>query len=754
MSWVLKYAFPVNQFSVYHIHGKDMYLANDDNTIRQWSIQQQKTVGYFVGHGGTITSIEYCDDLDVLLSTSTDGTLLIWYNGKIIAKYLNRQRKNDTFGSPLYSVCYSARKETAFVGSNAEILAFNVRYDYIQKFIDKNASGHFEEISQLVPYQKIKLHSQIINKLLIAGDKLVSVSYDHTIGITRLDALTVNKLIKLKLGQGIASIAFDKNQQILLVGSIDGKLYAVSKDGLILEGNDVFLNSALVAVAPDAKAKLVWAISSKGQIKLLDQHNYTNDLTDYFDTLKERPIIGLSSYVYFGVHFEESTKTMNLFLNEHYVLGFNFDPNAARVTIRMPHPLHDIALLNFTPLISTKGLHTSTAHKAVVETLKEGTYLIGGGQKTFCILTQETKYHFMNIKEIQTHSKITVVAHSQDFLGFGDDKGYVYYLKTASMQYTKSAAPVSGSITSLQFIGEFILVTTIVGSWHMIALTEFPEPGEEKRSRMMAHNGSINDSVYSKETGILVTAGSDGLLKTWCVGTDLKKLANTPSVFLTGTGNVLAETGVADMRKFGEVTAIVMSADEKRIVTAHGDRQIRVWTSDIADIKLLVTIPCAGCAITALALDNRLILAGLDDKTIRAFNLEDGKIKRTFIGHKDTICSISAYKGIDYYASSSWDGALKLWSKDEERIEREPTTRVKKISTPKKEKPVIMTPIKPQSSLLPAVPNVSLYEKRKQEMERRRRREKAEIEATHRTQLFKDIKALTKMIEESLGVNI
>ena len=759
MSWVLKYAFPVNQFSVYKIYGKDMFLANEDFSIRHWSIPLQKVIGFFTGHSGKITGIEYCPDLDLLASTSTDGTLIMWSGGRLVAKFMNKQRKGDTFGAPLYSICYAQKLQTLFVGANSEILAFRVRYEFVQQSLEKNASCQYERIVEAKPYHRIKLHSQMITKLLIAHDKLVSVSYDHTIGITRLDSLGVNKLVRLKMNQCITAITYDANQQILLVGSIDGKIHSLSKDGLIIEGADVFPSTAIVSIAPDSRAKLVWVISAEGEIKLLSRSNFNNNLTDYFDTLKERPIIGLTNYLYFGVHYEPTTQIMSLFLNEHYVLGFQYDMTAARVTINMKNTMHSICLFKYLSADRNLDPETSLSQsghiKGVVETLKEGTYIIGGGQKTFIMMVQQSKYHFNKIKEITTHSKITKVAYSREYIAFGDDKGYLYYIQTSTMQSTKSAGAVGAAITSIQFLDQFILITTVNGSWHLITITEFPEPGEEKRARLMAHNGAINDSLLIKETGVLITAGSDGLLKSWTLGSDLKKLASTPTVFLTGTSNVLNETGIGDMREYGEIINIRSSKDKEKIVTSHSDHQIRVWTADaVTAMELLVTIPCAGCSITALELDKKSILAALDDKTIRVFDIDDGKLVKTFVGHKDTICSIGVSSGVDYYASSSWDGVLKLWSRDVEKLEIDVIEVLSKtpstITSARKDKPHITTPSRPQTAFVSVIPHVSIYERRKQEIERRRRREKAAVEAMHRTPLYRDIKALTKLIEDSL----
>jgi hypothetical protein len=53
-------------------------------------------------------------------------------------------------------------------------------------------------------------------------------------------------------------------------------------------------------------------------------------------------------------------------------------------------------------------------------------------------------------------------------------------------------------------------------------------------------------------------------------------------------------------------------------------------------------------------------------------------------------------------------------------------------------------------SAMPAYQQVSLYEKKKQEIERKMRREKLEYEAKMRTPVARELKALQKMIWELL----
>jgi len=663
MSWVLKHAFPVNSFSVYHVHDNDLFLANEDNTVRQWSIMNQKKLLDFKGHYGRVSAIQYCERYKLLFTTSMDGRFIVWGGGKMVRTYLNRQRKKDNFGSPFFSLCYCKKNGYVYVGSKSEILCFRLNYDEIIKSIEMNPEGLFGNIPELVPSFKFKIHTDIIDKLLVVDDKLISVSMDHSIGFSHLEVPNVNKIIYLNLRQAISSILYDQYNQVLLVGSIDGKIYTLSRDGLFIEVNDVFPGYGVVSMALDYKASLVWVVSANGDLKLLDMKDLSSDLTGYFDTLKEKPIVGLTKYNYFGVKFTDATQIMSVFLNEHYIFGFSFELYAAIVTLTLESPFLSLSLMHH----SNEGFqYIGSKYVTGPESLQSGNYIFGGGKTKFMILKQENRFKFSTMKIINSESTITAIRSNSIYISFGDDKGNIYAIKKSTMENTQSSAPLIGSISSIHYNFGNIIATTLAGSWHVLSIATIQDPIEEVLCKEMAHSDSINDSAFCSIRSVLLTAGSEGLVKSWSVGSKQKHPGTGTSIFITDATTSLNEIGVYDMRAYGEVMAIRIAESANRVVTSHGDSQIRIWDFDLDIMPIMFTIPCGGCLITAIDIDDpEVILAALSDKTIRCFSLFDGKLRRTLIGHKDTICAVSYSTDFNYYASCAWDGSLKLWSRTE-----------------------------------------------------------------------------------------
>lgn len=760
MSWILKQVLPVHQFDVYTIKGSELFVGNDDHAIRHWNLETRNVVSVLKGHKGKITCLEYSEDWKALFSTSIDGRLLVWFGGKLIGEYVNRERRSDCFGVPLFSVLFYPRKDELFVGSTGEILVFKIEWEFIEK-----SHGKFE-VQKFNPVTRIKIHSESIHKMLIAGDKLISVSRDRTIGSTRLDQVSVNKTISLKQNQAISAITYDHVNEILWVGSIDGRLHTMTPDGLILQSESVGNEQAIVSVAVENAVGLIWTVLANGQLRLLDEQNMTIDLSRYFSVLEEKPIIGVDHQKCFAVQYDRRRKIMYGFFNDHYVFQYKYDESAAKMTFHVSAPMRAVSFMEHkeTAPEPEKKLHKRPAITPVVQrsahgALRDGTYILTGCE-ALEIMCHTNRYQFASMQSLKADATITALAHSPTFIVYGDDAGYVYVVKLSTMQVVKSNLSVKSAITSLHLTRRYIVITTLGGSWHLYTTEWFPEPPDEVSARDMAHNGAINCSAFNPETGVMVTAGSDGMAKTWLVADKPAGMSAKNSqknmLFLTANSSTMTESNVVDMRKWGEVTFICWALQADRWVTSHSDGQIRVWTTDVLNCQCLVTIPCSVCRVTALAVDDPdVILAALDDKTVRCFSMEHGELLRTMSGHKSTICSVGCGPAFPYYVTGSWDKTVKIWTKVDPAEQR--LRPVSSISSVRRERDMSqLRRNKPKTALQPQRPPptvfqpISIYEKRKQEIERRRRRERAEHEARMRTPVARELKNLQKIIMDML----
>ena len=741
MSWILKQVLPVHQFEAYAISGQELFVGNEDFAIRHWNLATRECISVFKGHRGKITDLEYSDDWKALFSTSIDGRLLVWFGEKLIGEFLNRQRRSDSFGAPLFSACYYQRRSQLFVGSTGEILIFQIQWEFIEKSHQKAA------VQTLRPINRVQIHSESIHRLMIASDKLITASRDRSIGIIRLDQMMVNKTIRLRQGQAICSLAFDRLNSVIWIGSIDGKLHTMTPDGLLLQ-TETLGDAPLASVSLEHECGLVWVVID-GRLRLLDLHNMTIELTEYFAMLEEKPVVGIENQKCFGCYFDKKTKSMYGFFNDHYVYEYNYDITAARQTISIGAPIR--AITTFEHKESQDSFEERLKSGAVG--LKAGSYIVGGSQDLH-IMCHENRYLYTAFEKRPATAPITAITYSPEYIIYGDDEGYVYTLKLAKLHSTRTTFSVQGTVTSVHLTNALVIATATTGTWHLLTIEHFPEPPEEITCRELAHNGAINGSAFNHETKTLVTAGADGMVKTWTV-TDRERSSITgqqsrgSSVFLTENDSTMTESNVVDMRQWGEVTFICWALKANRWVTSHSDGHIRIWTTDVLNCQNVLTISCMICRVTALAVDDpEMIVAALDDKTIRCFAMDSGDLIRTMAGHRATVCALGTNRETGKYVSASWDGTVKIWGKPGRFIEGSRSSEIQTQRTAREMD--YHRPPKPKTALgqrkASVFQPISLYEKRKQEIERKRRRERAEYEARMRTPAAKELKNLQKLI--------
>ena len=60
--------------------------------------------------------------------------------------------------------------------------------------------------------------------------------------------------------------------------------------------------------------------------------------------------------------------------------------------------------------------------------------------------------------------------------------------------------------------------------------------------------------------------------------------------------------------------------------------------------------------------DSKIIAAGSDDKTLRLWSADTGKLLHTLSGHTDDVNSVAFSPDGNIIASASWDSNLRLWN--------------------------------------------------------------------------------------------
>ncbi|KAB7495418.1 F-box/WD repeat-containing protein 1A [Armadillidium nasatum] len=102
----------------------------------------------------------------------------------------------------------------------------------------------------------------------------------------------------------------------------------------------------------------------------------------------------------------------------------------------------------------------------------------------------------------------------------------------------------------------------------------------------------------------------------------------------------------------------VVDFDEKYIVSASGDRTIKVWSTSTCEFVRTLNGHKRG--IACLQYRDRLVVSGSSDNTIRLWDIECGACLRTLEGHDELVrCIRFDNKRI---VSGAYDGKIKVWN--------------------------------------------------------------------------------------------
>jgi WD40 repeat protein len=109
------------------------------------------------------------------------------------------------------------------------------------------------------------------------------------------------------------------------------------------------------------------------------------------------------------------------------------------------------------------------------------------------------------------------------------------------------------------------------------------------------------------------------------------------------------------------VTSVVVTPDGNRAVSASGDKTLKIW--DIKTGKVLQTLNGHSDVISAVALtsDGQRAVSASADKTLKVWDLEQGQELYTLSGHSSGVTSIALTPNGEQAVSASADKTLKVW---------------------------------------------------------------------------------------------
>ncbi|PSB54289.1 NB-ARC domain-containing protein [Chamaesiphon polymorphus] len=202
-----------------------------------------------------------------------------------------------------------------------------------------------------------------------------------------------------------------------------------------------------------------------------------------------------------------------------------------------------------------------------------------------------------------------------------------------------------------------------------------------------AHTAWVRFVAFSPDGRSIATASYDRSIKIWEVS-NIKIpdcLVSLPwSGDPTGESRFFEKSGICACSHTltghqQPVSAIAFSPDGQQLISSSFDKTLKLW--DVRNGKCLKTLLGHRSRIWTVAFspNGRQIASGGDDNHTKIWDLKRGRCIKTIVGHTNAILSVKLSPDGGYLASGNEDNTIRIWHVDREEVTqtlREHTNRV------------------------------------------------------------------------------
>jgi len=210
----------------------------------------------------------------------------------------------------------------------------------------------------------------------------------------------------------------------------------------------------------------------------------------------------------------------------------------------------------------------------------------------------------------------------------------------------------AGSIKALYFNPEFFVLVSADDSGG-IMVNRLNDTWLDFVAGIKAHpGGPVVGLEVDAASGILVSAGSDGMIKTWHLDAERGKIDPVASIKARAEGSILA-------LQFDVASGIIMAASF--------DGSIGVWRIEGSTLELVVHVSKAHVgSIFALKYDasSGIVVSAGSDKAIRIWRLEGSELHMLGSNAEeltDTLLNVQADIAAGIVLSTGLDGVIRVW---------------------------------------------------------------------------------------------
>ena len=677
MCWVLDNAFSIHAVTASLLHGKYLFVGNDDFAVRQWNTESSSLHRVMHGHTSNITGLAYSDRYDLLFSVGIDGQLITWHNGQCLFKYSYFKSGERRFPAPIYSILFSNEFDIIVIGVDGEISTFELS-PKIHEIIVDNANK-----CPFIKRQTLKICNERIYIILGAGRRIFTASYDRCICSVNITDITLYRVIS-KASTTVSSMIFDSTGQNLIIGDKSGAIRTLSLDGLPLGVLANGMESAVTDLFYDRSLKLLWYILADGTIDLVDSLNGTNHLAERFQIFKNLPRAGPDSTKFEKILGNGPNTKIGAIVNRKYVYTWRWSESDYSFKLDMPNkPIpkiiafwHYDSLFSHLPQASRKNLNEGRSLSILNDSNKSkadisnksnsisnsklisyqipptiNTSLVNAGLNLFSAGTNAisskpaSEFVYTHVEIFPEHdSPCTAIEYiyseSSIIMGYKDG-----FLVVVSLSSSKSYKERQSFIPVKEIISIRSIAFTFDDDMTMF-VWDVHEGLQLLCKRERIHDMRLTCFAACERHNMFVSCDEAGFARTWTLHPD----------------NQVKEEMLLDYSAYGSIQCVCYSKGMDQWIFCSSDGVIRAYPVSKPTSPPLFNVNVLPCHVTAVAAgEDDEVYLGIDDRTIRIMSLKSGYQLALYSGHTDLITQICIPDGGKRWLSLQWNGEILFW---------------------------------------------------------------------------------------------
>jgi serine/threonine protein kinase len=295
--------------------------------------------------------------------------------------------------------------------------------------------------------------------------------------------------------------------------------------------------------------------------------------------------------------------------------------------------------------------------------------LFGGGALLILALSATQIYNYFRYNLFPSNPLYTLVAPSSDIFlqrTLRSDRGWINALHFSNDGKSLFSATEAGSIERWDMQTDRPIKILQDGGDRFVALAANESEsilvsGEERgKVRVWNENSGIEKTSFKIDNGELVALVLTEDSRRAVIAIEGRNKAKGKYRIETWdlTEGKLASKLEGDG---GGILSLALSGDDRYLVAGTIDRSLKIWNFQTGKLEKNLSLHTDYIESLAITPDNKLLISGSADRTIKIWDLSKGQLRQTLTGHDDVIKALAISPDGEILVSAGVDRQIRFW---------------------------------------------------------------------------------------------